>query len=271
MSYNYQKNSGFNHLKGGQIINNSKRLLLLTILFVSVVAFSMLCVTASVASMPQTYTTEDNSIQIDAKYKKASTNQITFNANGGKVGTKKSVAINVKKGAKIKKLPAAPKRKGYIFQGWYTKKSGGTKISVNTKPNKIVTYFAQWTKKTTSRVLTAEEKKLVGDWFNSNYNSITGLYDWRWYIFKNDGTFKYYRADYKSNKTGNYKVSNGKITFTNLVWYNSEEIVGKYPNTVVEYKFVTYSSSDKYKYLSIPLLEYPDLNYLKSGFVFQSS
>ena len=38
----------------------------------------------------------------------------------------------------------APTRKGYTFQGWFTAKTKGTKISVNTTVSKSVTYYAQW-------------------------------------------------------------------------------------------------------------------------------
>ena len=37
-----------------------------------------------------------------------------------------------------------PTRKGFTFQGWYTAKAKGTKISVNTTVSKAVTYYAQW-------------------------------------------------------------------------------------------------------------------------------
>jgi uncharacterized repeat protein (TIGR02543 family) len=46
-----------------------------------------------------------------------------------------------------RKLPK-PKRKGYKFSGWYTKKKGGAKIKSSTKmPANNVTYYAHWKKK----------------------------------------------------------------------------------------------------------------------------
>ena len=76
----------------------------------------------------------------------AATKKITvkFNANGGTVSKK---SISVKKDAKYGTLPA-PKRSGYYFQGWYTKKSGGkdvTKTSVM-KSDKTVNLYAQWSR-----------------------------------------------------------------------------------------------------------------------------
>ena len=70
----------------------------------------------------------------------ASTCKVTFNANGGSGGKTRSVA----KGKAVGTLPKAT-RKGYKFKGWYTKKSGGTKIKATTKATKNVTYYAQWT------------------------------------------------------------------------------------------------------------------------------
>lgn len=76
---------------------------------------------------------------------------VKFNANSGSVKTKsKKVAYSAKYGT----LPS-PKKKGYSFSGWYTKKSGGTKITANSKVKikKTTTLYAHWKKisvKTTS-------------------------------------------------------------------------------------------------------------------------
>jgi len=108
---------------------------------------------------------KDTGITIDSKSKTISY-KITWNANGGKIGSKKTVITTVKKGSKINKLPASPKLAGYSFVGWYTKKSIGKKISKDTKPNKKVTYYGQWKK-----ILTYEEKKLVGTYGYTNLAS----------------------------------------------------------------------------------------------------
>ena len=72
--------------------------------------------------------------------------KITWNANGGKIGTAKTKTISYTKGKKIAKLQAA-KQTGYTLKGWYTKKSGGTKVTKSTKTTKKTTYYAQWTAK----------------------------------------------------------------------------------------------------------------------------
>ena len=69
---------------------------------------------------------------------------VTWNANGGKIGSATTSKVLVRKGAAVGTLPKAT-RKGYAFKGWYTAKSGGTKAKTTTKITKSVTYYAQWT------------------------------------------------------------------------------------------------------------------------------
>ncbi|MCL2116458.1 MAG: InlB B-repeat-containing protein [Methanobrevibacter sp.] len=221
-------------------MNSSKRIFTLLILFVSILIFSTLTVSAVVVSEKQTYTIDNGNIQIEAKYKKITTYKVTFNANGGKVGTKIKVAKNFNKGAKIKKFPATPKRTGYTFKGWYTKKTGGKKITVNTKPTKSVTLYAQWKKKTSSRVLTAEDKKLIGTW--------TSYYSQDTYSFSDNGRFIYHSKGGYNLKTGNYKAFGGKITFTNIKWTVDTTEKLDYPTTVAEYKI---EKTTKVEYLKI--------------------
>jgi len=185
---------------------------------------------------------------VDAAPKKV---KITWNANGGKIGTANTKATTVTKGAKVGKLPKTPTKVGYTFKGWYTKKSGGTKITKATKVNKKVTHYAQWKKKNTSRVLNAEEKKLVGVWRSYTFDDN--------YMFTDKGTFVYYvgssSVSAHGGKSGNFKVSGGKITFSNIV-YNE----GYYPKTqIAEYKLDTVGKNG---YLMIRSLTYSDMSYL---------
>ena len=65
----------------------------------------------------------------------------TFDGNGGSNGTSITKNYNVALGT----LPTST-RTGYTFNGWYTAKSGGTKITTSTTmPANNVTYYAQWT------------------------------------------------------------------------------------------------------------------------------
>ena len=65
---------------------------------------------------------------------------VTFNSNGG--STVSSITKN--NGDTIGTLPT-PTRTGYTFNGWYTAKTGGSKINSATKVTGNVTYYAQWT------------------------------------------------------------------------------------------------------------------------------
>ena len=68
---------------------------------------------------------------------------VTFNAQGGSLGAASPTRPVVK--GKAVGTPPKPARTGYTFKGWYTQKSGGTKITAKTKVTKSVTYYAQWT------------------------------------------------------------------------------------------------------------------------------
>ncbi|MDR1775845.1 MAG: InlB B-repeat-containing protein [Actinomycetes bacterium] len=70
--------------------------------------------------------------------------KVTFNVNGGKALSKKSATRTVVTGKKYGKLPT-PTRTGYKFAGWYTKKTGGKKVSASTiAGSKNVTLYARW-------------------------------------------------------------------------------------------------------------------------------
>lgn len=66
---------------------------------------------------------------------------VKLNANGGKLT---GVAWKpVTKGKKVGSLKS-PTRSGYAFAGWYTKKSGGAKVSSKQVIKKSMTLFARW-------------------------------------------------------------------------------------------------------------------------------
>jgi len=72
--------------------------------------------------------------------------KVTLKANGGKFSNgKTSKVVSITKGKKLGKM-TAPKRKGYIFTGYYTKKTGGTlvKTTLVIKANK--TFYAHWSR-----------------------------------------------------------------------------------------------------------------------------
>lgn len=72
---------------------------------------------------------------------------INFNANGGSVSTNYK---QVKAGETYGDLPT-PTRSGYIFDGWYTAASGGTKVTSTTTVNLSsdqITLYAHWSPST---------------------------------------------------------------------------------------------------------------------------
>ncbi len=68
---------------------------------------------------------------------------LKFNANGGSVKTK---SLYLTQNAKVGTLPK-PTRLGYVFKGWYTAKSGGSKVTSTTKikfSGGSKTLYARW-------------------------------------------------------------------------------------------------------------------------------
>jgi len=163
---------------------------------------SMVLATASATNVSNEK--NDNGVIFESK-EKAVTYKVTWNANGGKIGSKKTMVTTVKKGSKIAKLPATPKRSGYTFGGWYNKKDGGKKITINNKPTKSLSYYAQWNK-----VLNPEEKQLLGRWDDLWSSAIS-------WTFKADGTYtRFYTSPSSSDNDraykGFYSAKNGLLT-----------------------------------------------------------
>ena len=69
---------------------------------------------------------------------------VTFDANGGKTSQKTK---DICEGAYFGIMPV-PTRSGYVFDGWYTGKNGGTRIGAYRKAKNTgnITLYAHWTK-----------------------------------------------------------------------------------------------------------------------------
>lgn len=100
----------------------------------------------------------------------ASLYKLSFSANGGS-GLNES-AMTVAYGSKLGILPTCY-RKGYVFGGWYTAASGGSKISSATVCTKAASYYAHWNKVSVSRAsissLVSGSKK-----FTVKYKAVSG-------------------------------------------------------------------------------------------------
>ena len=66
---------------------------------------------------------------------------VTFDGNGGTPSVGSMTTTN----QKLTSLPSASRSGSYSFDGWYTKKSGGTKITTDTEFPADTTVYAHWT------------------------------------------------------------------------------------------------------------------------------
>ncbi|MCR4647791.1 MAG: InlB B-repeat-containing protein [Lachnospiraceae bacterium] len=99
---------------------------------------------------------------------------VTFNVNGGKAlaESTKSVQENTAYG----ELPKAS-RTGYTFSGWYTAKSGGTKVTAESICEGDITLYARWKAKTNTKYTVEHYKQKLNGKYNatpSETESLTG-------------------------------------------------------------------------------------------------
>jgi len=73
---------------------------------------------------------------------------VTFNPNGGKVSTSSKT---YKANAALGTLPT-PTKTGCTFKGWYTKATGGIKVTAAKKVTSDMTLYAQWNAATTCKI-----------------------------------------------------------------------------------------------------------------------
>lgn len=125
------------------------------------------------------YTAEKSGSQVEADTKVNNVNsqtlyarweriyvRVAFDANGGKVGTS---STNIAMGEKYS-LPT-PERKYYSFDGWYTEKNGGTKVTSSDvmSTGERHTLYAHWTVKSVTVTYDAGSGSITGD-ANVKYN-----------------------------------------------------------------------------------------------------
>lgn len=127
---------------------------------------------------------------------------VTYDANGGYVYTQTGKQYQ---GSKYLNLPT-PTRDGYCFTGWYTKKTGGTKITTSSmvKLNKDTTLYARWATKdvtVTNRNLKTWTVDIPANYRLSLYSSPSTASVSRIAPIK--------RALYRINCSGRVTLSNG--------------------------------------------------------------
>ncbi len=187
---------------------------------ISVIAFMI----ATVFALP--VINEDYAVSAATKKVK-----VIYKANGGKFTVTKYASKSkiVKKVRKGKKRGTAPKikRAGYTLKGWYTKKSGGKKVTAKTKIKKRTVLYAQW-----KRTLSASEKRLLAIWSSAKgdgnyYDSATGEYLFSGmtgalYHFRADGSYSRMivantaTSKFESIQEGIWRESGGTIYKRNI-------------------------------------------------------
>lgn len=97
---------------------------------------------------------------------------IVFHENGGKNLSRRT--ITVKKNQFVGSLPTV-QRKGYLFRGWFTAPTGGTKLSAYTRATVSQTVYAQWKKVTKPKKTAISSLKRKGKGkFTVKYKKISG-------------------------------------------------------------------------------------------------
>lgn len=123
---------------------------------------------------------------------------VKFQKNGG---TKLSWdKVTVQDSQRIGTLPKV-QRKGYTLKGWYTAKSGGSKISVSTRISKSQTLYAQWSKvKKPGRITSLSAKKVKKGKMKIAYRKVSGAAGYEIAYSSNSRFSKYttYKINVKS-------------------------------------------------------------------------
>lgn len=188
---------------------------------------------------------------------------IKFNANKGKV-SKKSKKVKIF--SKYGKLPK-PKRKGYKFRGWYTKKSGGIKVTAKTytKYYKNHTLYAHWfgPKGSGNKISKAEYKRIKRGMSYSDVCFLIGGKGNRTYAYTDteyiDNSHEewvddgYWDYDYYDDGTEySYWVSDGYYETVDDGYWESyyHEIYGFYgqKSGYVEFEFIDGELAEIYTY-----------------------
>lgn len=148
---------------------------------------------------------KDTTLYAQWKYK------VTLNANKGKVGGKKTATKSVVSGNKYGSLKT-PKRSGYNFAGWYTKKSGGkwvNKSTYNTNASKH-TLYAHWVKKS-SYATKSQYKAVKTGMTYSEVKRIFGRAGTYAAAYSGDGYKNYVWLAKKNNSGAVVLFVNGKV------------------------------------------------------------
>ncbi|MBO7688113.1 MAG: InlB B-repeat-containing protein, partial [Kiritimatiellae bacterium] len=133
--------------------------------------------------------------------------------------------LPVPKGKPVGVLPQ-PARDGYSFTGWYTKKSGGAKVTASTKFTKATTLYARWTlrKYRVTLVSGAGCASVSGQGLHPYGSTVTisaaaqpgyKFYGWEISEWVPSATaFTNYESLWRKNQTAKVKMPAGNVTYT---------------------------------------------------------
>ncbi len=152
---------------------------------------------------------------------------VKFMANGGYIKKKnvKQKTQSVNHQAKLGKLEQ-PKRKNYAFLGWYTKKSGGSKVSEKTVIKGNQTYYARWAKVKPVKVNIASAKSSSGKLkVKIKKNKKASGYQIRYSLNQNMSSAKTQTTEETSYTIKNLKK--GRTYYVQARMYQKESVSGK--------------------------------------------
>lgn len=154
--------------------------------------------------------------KISIRVTDAYSRKVKFQANGGsmsRTSSEKTSSVTVTYNKKYGTLPA-PVRKGYSFKGWYTKKSGGSKITASTKvkikKGKTQILYAHWSKVTAGKPKLSKPSSKRSGTASLKWNKVSGAKGYQVFCSSN--------KQFKTSSTQKISCPSGRrsATFTGL-------------------------------------------------------
>lgn len=139
--------------------------------------------------------------------------KIVMNANGGKIGSSLSKSKTVNYGSKLGTLQV-PKRAKYIFSGWYTKKTGGTKVTASTvcKYKSTTNLYAHWTKVAVAKTKITKITNSAAGTITVIYNKVSGAAGYE-VTYSNNSKFSKAKKIVSTSKTVKIKKLSKRTTY----------------------------------------------------------
>lgn len=157
---------------------------------------------------------------------------VTFNSNGGSAVASQSAKFNSTVSA-----PTTPTRAGYIFNGWYTAASGGSKVSFPYQVKGNATLYAQWTSFAGLTPSNVSAKAVNYNTIQLKWNTVQGANGYRIYRATTlKGTYSLVAATSALSYT-NYNLCTGTAYYYKVMAYQT---VG---NTVTNSKYSSVASA----------------------------